>query len=105
MAQRLIRLDGHNVPEILKAILKFFPLDIYDKYPVGLMAVAKDDNYEPLIWNEFRKIIIESNEPFDDFEYIERFSFYEKAKNAYAIIATSEMSLYANIILKKGVLK
>ncbi len=34
---------------------------------------------------------------------IERFEFYEKAEGAYAIVATSESALYANIILKKGV--
>lgn len=103
VAQRLIRLDGHNVPEVLEAILKFFPLDTYVESPVGLMAVTPGDTYKPVIWEEYRKIIIESKEPFKDFEYIERFEFYERAKNAYAVIATSESSLYANIILKKGV--
>ncbi len=103
VAQRLIRLDGHNVPEVLEAILKFFPLDTYVESPVGVMAVTPGDNYKPVIWEEYRKIIIESKEPFKDFEYIERFEFYERAKNAYAVIATGESALYANIILKKGV--
>lgn len=103
VAQRLIRLDGHNVPEVLKAILKFFPLDTYVEKPVGLMAVVPGDNIKPDIWKEYRKIIKESKEPFIEFEFIERFEFYEKAKNSYAVIATSESALYANIILKKGV--
>jgi L-fucose mutarotase len=103
IAQRLIRLDGHNVPEVLEAVLKFFPLDIYVKRPVGLMEVVPGDNVKPVIWEEYRKIIIESKEPFKEFEHIERFAFYERAKKAYAVIATSESSLYANIILKKGV--
>ena len=105
MAQRIIRLDGHNVPEVLTAILKFFPLDSYVESPVGVMAVAIGDDYKPVIWNDYKKIILESDEPFQDFEYIERFGFYERAKKAYAIIATSEMALYANILLKKGVVK
>lgn len=103
IAQKLIRLDGHNVPEVLKAILEFFPLDTYVEKPVGLMAVVPRDNIKPVIWKEYKKIIKDSKEPFIDFEFIDRFEFYERAKNAYAIIATSESALYANIILKKGV--
>jgi L-fucose mutarotase len=103
IAQRLIRLDGHNVPEVLEAILKFFPLDKYVKNPVGLMEVVPGDNVKPTIWEEYRRIIVESREPFKEFEHLERFIFYERAKKAYAVIATSESALYANIILKKGV--
>lgn len=105
VAQRLIRLDGHGIPEILDAFLKFFPLDTYVDSPVGLMAVTPGDNYQPVIWEEYRKVIAESKEPFNDFEYIGRFEFYERAKNAYAVVATGETALYANIILKKGVVK
>ncbi|MBK7107064.1 MAG: fucose isomerase [Ignavibacteriae bacterium] len=103
-AKRLIRMDGHNAPDILEAILKLFPLDIYVDKPVGLMQVMKGDNYVPVIWEDFRKIIIESKEYFNDFDYIEKFEFYRRAENAFAIIASSEMALYANIILKKGVI-
>lgn len=103
IAQRLIRLDGHGVTEILDAVLKFFPLDIYVDKPVGLMAVTPGDDVKPTIWEDYRKIIEESKEKFSDFESIERFKFYERAKNAYAVIATSESALYANIILKKGI--
>jgi L-fucose mutarotase len=103
IAQKLIRLDGHNVPEVLEAILKFFPLDIYVENPVGVMEVVPGDNVKTVIWEEYRKIIVESKEPFKEFEHIERFAFYERAKKAYAVIATSESALYANIILKKGV--
>ncbi|MBN1546075.1 MAG: L-fucose mutarotase [Syntrophaceae bacterium] len=103
VAQRLVRLDGHNIPEILEAVLEFFPLDTYVDSPVGLMAVVPGDSYKPEIWDEYRKILVASKEPFKDFEMIERFAFYERAKNAYAVFATSESALYANIILKKGV--
>jgi L-fucose mutarotase len=103
IAQRLIRLDGHGVPNILEAVLKLFPLDIYVERPVGLMAVVPGDNIKPEIWEVYRKIIIDSKEKFSEFEFIERFAFYERAKKAYAVIATSESALYANIILKKGV--
>lgn len=103
-AQRLIRLDGHNVPEILESILKLFPLDTYSKKPVSLMSIVPGDTVVPTIWETYKNIVKSNFEPFDSFGFIERFDFYEEAKSAYAIIATSEKSLYANIILTKGVI-
>jgi L-fucose mutarotase len=104
IAQRLVRSDGNMVPQLLDAVLKFFPLDPYVKLPVALMAVVPGDTYKPTIWDTYREVI-KKNEKFSDFEYVERFAFYERAKKAYAVIATSETALYANIILKKGVVK
>ncbi|MFH1615712.1 MAG: RbsD/FucU domain-containing protein [Planctomycetota bacterium] len=104
-AQRLVRSDGHGVPELLEAVLKTFPLDIYVDQSVALMAVAAGDNTKPAIWERYRKIIKASGEKFDEFEFVERFAFYERSRQAYAIVATSEQALYANIILKKGVIK
>lgn len=101
-AQRLIRLDGHNVPEILDAILQLFPLDRYVPAPVALMEVVKGDPVVPVIWDDYKKIIA-AHEDDIQIENIERFAFYERAKKAYAVITTSEKALYANIILKKGV--
>ena len=104
-ALRLIRADGLGVPELLEAILKLFPLDIYVEKPVALMAVVPGDDTKPTIWQQYRKIIKKSGEKFEEFDFVERFSFYERAKKAYAIVATSEAALYANVILKKGIIK
>ena len=103
-AQRLVRLDGHGVCEILDALLKLFPLDTYVEAPVGLMAVTPGDDVKPVIWDEYKRIIKE-REGDHKIEMIERFEFYERARKAYAIVATGETALYANIILKKGVVK
>lgn len=103
MNSRVIRLDGHNCPEILEAILSLFPLDPYEKNAF-LMQVVPGDKVETPIWDTYEKIAKEGDENFSGFEQIERFSFYERSKKAYAVIATSEKSLYANIILKKGVI-
>ncbi len=103
IAQRLIRLDGHPIPPILGAVLALFPLDNYVEKPVSLMAVTPGDKIQPVIWEAYRNIIRESKEPFTDFEYVERFAFYERARKVYAVVATGESALYANIILKKGV--
>lgn len=88
IAKRLIRLDGHGVPEVLRAVLHFLPLDSYTPKPVGLMEVVPGDPVVPAIWETYRSIL---------------FAFYERAKNAYAVIATGETAIYANILLKKGV--
>lgn len=103
-AQRLVRLDGHGVCEILDALLKLYPLDTYVDAPVGLMAVTPGDDVVPVIWEDYKRIIKE-REGDHNIEMIERFEFYDRAKKAYAIVATGETALYANIILKKGVVK
>jgi L-fucose mutarotase len=104
VAQRLVRADGVGGPALLDAILQLFPLDPYVERPVALMAVVPGDPYKPVIWDEYRNMILNFEPGFTDFEYVERFAFYERAKKAYAVLASSEMALYANLILKKGVI-
>jgi L-fucose mutarotase len=103
MAQRLLRADGHGIPKLLEAILQLLPLDTFVERPVALMGIVPGHNYHPTIWDEYKRIILASGELFTDFEYVERFDFYGRARKAYAVLATGETSLYANIILKKGV--
>lgn len=102
-AKRLIRMDGHGVPEVLDAMLKLIPLDTYVESPVMLMATTQGDP-TPEIWDTYGKIITENNGK-TNISQIERFDFYARSREAYAVIATSESALYANIILKKGVVK
>ncbi|MGG0707801.1 RbsD/FucU family protein [Bacillus paramobilis] len=100
---KLIRCEGHGVLEVLQAILQFFPLDTYSDHSVSLMKVVKGDPTTPSIWETYDAVIKQHDTHFDSFEMIDRFAFYERAKKAYAIVATSESALYANMILKKGV--
>lgn len=102
MARRLVRADGLAVPPLLEAILKFFPLDQYVERPAILMQVVPGDPTKPTIWEEYRKIL-KADKKFTEFEQIERHAFYQRARDAFAVVATSEAALYANIILKKGV--
>lgn len=100
----VIRCDGHGVPELLDAILKVFPLDTYVEKPVNLMEVMPGDNVETPIWDTYKEIIAKHDSRGDlAVGTIERFKFYDEAKRAYAIIATGEKALYANVILQKGV--
>ena len=103
-ARRLVRCDGHNVPELLEAVLTLMPLDQYVERPAALMAVVPGDNTKPTIWDTYRTIVGKHEAEFTDFEFVERFAFYERSRGAFAVVATSERALYANIILKKGVL-
>ena len=103
---KVIRCDGHGVPELLEAILTVFPLDTYVETPVSLMQVMPGDNVETPIWDEYKEIISRFDERGEKaICQTERFAFYEEAKTAYAIIATGESALYANIMLQKGVVK
>lgn len=100
----VIRMDGHNACDVLEAILKVFPLDTYVEKPVNLMEVMPGDNVETPIWDEYAKIVAEADKRgADAIGHIERFAFYEEAKTAYAIVATGESALYANVMLQKGV--
>lgn len=101
VAQRLVRADGHSVPEILDAILALMPLDTYVEAPVALMDNGDESN-RPEIWAKYEEIVTE-REGKKNFALEERFAFYDRAKKAYAVVATGETAIYANIILKKGV--
>lgn len=100
----VIRMDGHGACDVLEAILKVFPLDTYVEKPVNLMEVMPGDNVETPIWDEYTRIVAaEDDRGGAAIGQIERFAFYEEAKKAYAIIATGEGALYANVMLQKGV--
>ena len=100
----VIRCDGHGVPELLDAILTVFPLDTYVEKPVNLMQVVESDNVETPIWDTYNQIVSKHDQRGTDaIGTIERFAFYEQSKSCYCIIATGEKSMYANVMLQKGV--
>lgn len=101
----VIRMDGHGVPEILDAVLQLFPLDTYVEDPVRLMEVMPGDPAKTPIWDTYKEIISRyDGRGSSAVGYVERFAFYEQAKTAYAIIATGESAVYANVMLQKGVI-
>lgn len=104
----VVRMDGHGVPEILDAILQVFPLDTYVEHPVSLMELMPEDvgKIATPIWDTYKEIVRKHDERGDSaVGTIERFAFYDEAKTAYAIIATGESAVYANVMLQKGVVK
>ena len=104
---RVYRLDGHGVPEVLEAILTLMPLDTYVDHPAMLMQVAPGDPAKTPIWDTYREIVTKHEERGADcFEEIERMAFYDRVKEkSMFVIMTGEKAVYANIILKKGVVK
>ena len=103
-AKRLVRCDGHSVVPVLEAVLKLFPLDTPDSDPVRVMQVQDPTAPQPEIWKEFQRVIAAYEPAKTELFEVERFEFYEQAKKAYAVVATGETAIYANIILKKGVI-
>ena len=104
MGQRVVRADGIGAAELLRAILPLFPLDQYDESNFVLMSVVPGDPIKPVIWDEYRATLT-AYEPDAKIQTIDRFAYYERAKKAYCTVATGESAQYANILLKKGVIR
>lgn len=101
MAQRLVRADGIEIPKLLSGVLELFPLDQYDSRNFILMEKCEGDEADVSVWSEYKNILNKYS-PETQMSFMERFDYYERAKNAYAVVATGERRQYANIILKKG---
>ncbi|MFT4005526.1 MAG: RbsD/FucU domain-containing protein [Lacrimispora sp.] len=103
--KKVIHMDGHGVSEILDAILQIFPLDTYVDHPITLMGVVPGDDVKTPIWDQYKDSVAKHDKRGAEcFEEIDKWKFYEKTKEHSAVVVmTSEKALYANIILKKGV--
>ena len=104
--KRVIRADGISGTAMLNAVLSVFPLDTYSDPNMVLMQLMDCDKgkINPIIWREYENIANEKDGN-QKISNIDRFEFYERAKEAYAVIATGEEAVYANILIKKGVIK
>ena len=106
LCSRVVRMDGHGVPEILDALLTLIPLDQYVEHPAALMQVVPGDPTETPIWDTYREILSRhESRGAACLEEVERFAFYDRVRQkSYAVIMSGEKATYANIILKKGVI-
>lgn len=104
-AQRLVRLDGIAAPRVLAAVLSVFPLDDFVDSPATRMEVVGDAAAIPEICREFAALVDEAAGRVAAFAAVERFAFYQRARDAFAIIATGETRLYGNLLLRKGVIR
>lgn len=106
VGKRVVRADGHGGVEMMKGIIELFPLDDFVEAPLAVMEVPENmftGNQAP-IWAEFRKIA-DTDLPTAKFEFMEHEAFIDRCRNAYCVVQTGEKALYANIILRKGVVR
>lgn len=101
--QRILRADGVRIPELLDGIVPLFELDQYVDAPVAMMAAVSGDELDPEVENSYRAAMGKHIDGTVTIERVDRFAFYERAKEAFAVIMTGETAKYGNIILKKGV--
>lgn len=104
MAKRYLRADGLSVTNLLEGIAPLFPFETYAA-PLAMMEVVAGDVFDPSIESQFMEVIRRSDPAVASPVRLEKFAFYERSQNAYALLMTGERRLYANIILKKGVIK
>ena len=98
-----LRADGLRIPDLLDAILPLFELDAYVEDPVAMMAPVPGDSLDPAVEQAYRAAIDRHAPQTPPIARAERFAFYERAKQAFAVVMTGETAKYGNIILKKGV--
>ncbi len=101
--RRVIRADGVGVNVLLEGIIPLFELDQYSEAPLVMMLAVEGDSLDPLVEEKYRTAIHKSLGPIPNIERIERFAFYERVKDCYAVVLSGETAKYGNIILKKGV--
>ncbi|XP_068817776.1 fucose mutarotase isoform X3 [Capricornis sumatraensis] len=97
---------GLGIPQLLEAVLQLLPLDTYVQSPAVVMEPVPSDRKSGLlapVWTSYQSVLSRAGYEFS-LGIVERFAFYERAKKAFAVVATGETALYGNLILKKGVL-
>jgi L-fucose mutarotase len=99
----VLRADGLKIPALLDAILPLFELDSYVDAPLMMMAAVEGDQLDPAVETSYRVSIDKHAPNTPAVERIDRFDFYDRARDAYLVVMTGETAKYGNIILKKGV--
>ena len=103
IARRLVRLDGVDAPRALRAVLSVLPVDTFTPTPAAVMAVVGDPGAVPPPVRDFQPIVDTAAGRPVRLEVLERFAFYERARAAFAVVATGEPRPYGNILVVKGV--
>ena len=101
--KRVLRADGLKIPDLLDAILPLFILDTYVESSLIMMSAVSGDQLDPAVETSYRKAIDKHWPKTPPIQRIDRFDFYDRAKQSFAILMTGETVKYGNIILKKGV--
>jgi len=101
--KRILRADGIGIADLIDAILPLFELDSYVESPLLMMAAVTGDRLDPKVEKTYRAAVDRHAPQTSAITRIERFAFYERARNAFCVVMTGETAKYGNIILRKGV--
>ncbi len=101
LSDRVIRADGLSVSQLLTAIMPLIELD--DRVePLIMMAFDEEIAGKDVVEQRYSKVL-ESFRNEVRFIRVGREDFYQRARQAYAIVLSGETSAYGNLILRKGV--
>lgn len=99
----VIRADGLKISDLLSAILPLFELDAYVEHPLIMMAAVEGDQLDSSVEKSYLESIHQTNPDVAPILRIDRFEFYNRTEEAFAVVMTGETSKYGNIILKNGI--
>jgi L-fucose mutarotase len=103
MGKRVLRADGLKIADLIDAILPVYELDGYVDAPLVMMAAVPGDKLDPKVEKAYRAAVDRHAPQTPAIARMERFAFYDRTKEAFAVVMTGETAKYGNIILKKGV--
>lgn len=103
VGRRVLRADGLRIADLLDGILPLLALDSYAPDPTVMMAAVDGDRVDPAVHARYREVIERHHPGTPATVSIPRFEFYDRARQAFAVVATGDTATYANLILKKGV--
>ena len=103
LGRRVIRLDGASAPAVLEALLTLLPLDHFVEHPLTTMAVVGAPLAEPEVVAEFGVVAARAEGRGVPRQAVPREQFYERARQAFALVQSGERRLYGNVLLRKGV--
>jgi L-fucose mutarotase len=99
-----ILMAGVSAARAVEAILSVMPLDSFVPDPAMRMEVTGDPNAVPPVQREVQQAVDHAMGKHLALAGVERFAFYERAGQAFAILATGERRHYGCFLFKKGVL-
>jgi len=105
MGQRVVRIPGVSATRVLEAVLSVMPLDDFVDEPCGRIEVVGAPSTVPEVCQDFQAIIDRAEGGKIKLAPIERFAFYQRAREAFAVVQTGETRLYGCILLKMGVVR
>jgi L-fucose mutarotase len=103
VGRRVLRADGLRIADLLDGILPLFAVDSYVPDPIAMMAAVEGDRIDPGVHDRYREIIDRHHPGVPPVRFLPRFEFYDRARQAFAVVATGDTATYANLMLKKGV--